>query len=117
LTLPNADRGTAALRLYEHRAVIGRAPAYAGMMAAWEHDHGRVLDAFDDTFASALAEVAEPIRRKKRLRIWRGVIVEAEIPKSPWEMLGISWKKRRRWRAASRSFVGFESGGGPIQSG
>jgi hypothetical protein len=45
-TLPNSDRGNAARGLYEHRDQIGHQVAYAGMMAAWQHDHAVTVHAF-----------------------------------------------------------------------
>jgi hypothetical protein len=44
--LPNEDRGNAARGLYEHRDQIGHEVAYAGMMAAWQHDHAVTVHAF-----------------------------------------------------------------------
>ena len=43
---PNEDRGNAARGLYEHRDQIGHQVAYAGMMAAWQHDHAVTVHAF-----------------------------------------------------------------------
>jgi len=82
VTLPNSDRGKAARGLYEHRDQIGHQVAYAGMMEAWDHDHGVTLDAFvtSDDFTAALRDIAPPVKLTKPVRAWRGVIVTEGHP-------------------------------------
>jgi hypothetical protein len=91
LVLPNRYRGVAALRLYEALgARRDKRIVYSGLMSAWDHDHGKVLAAFDDeqVFADALRKVAKPFRRKRPVRAWRGV-------SSPHAAYGISWTTDR----------------------
>jgi hypothetical protein len=75
-TLPNSDRGKAARGLYRGRKVIGCDVVFAGMMAAWEHDHNHVAHAFGSSiaFALALKAVAPPHGRTETLRAWRGIL-------------------------------------------
>jgi hypothetical protein len=94
--LPNADRGTAALGLYEARDVVGDVVAYEGIMAAWDHDHGHVLAAFgdDQSFADCLSEVAPPLTLPNPIRLWRGVeITESDDP--ALAASGVSWTRSR----------------------
>lgn len=94
--LPNADRGTAALKLYEAREVVGNGVAYQGIMAAWDHDHGHVLAAFgdDQCFADCLSEVAPPLDLPNPVRLWRGVeITKDEDP--AYAASGVSWTRSR----------------------
>jgi hypothetical protein len=74
---PNRDRGIAAHALFDVRDEIGREAAFAGMMAAYEHDHRAVADAFwgDIDFARSLKMVA-PEHGPGLVRVWRGIIVE-----------------------------------------
>jgi hypothetical protein len=93
--LPNRDRGLAAVGLHRHRNVVGRRVAYTGMMAAWDHDHEEMHKAFGDLLklADALRDVAPPITRKKRLRVWRGIIVDKGDPSDA--VIGLSWTRNR----------------------
>jgi hypothetical protein len=79
LTLPNCDRGRAALGLYRHHGRIGTAIAYAGVMVAWDHDHREVVDAFgsSDAFVAALKKIAPALGPAVpgRLEVWRGAII------------------------------------------
>jgi hypothetical protein len=96
VTLPNRDRGHAAVGLHKHRHVVGRRAAYAGMMAAWDHDHEELHEAFDNDLlrlADALRGVAPPITRENRLRVWRGVIVDKGDPSDA--VMGLSWTRNR----------------------
>jgi hypothetical protein len=94
--LPNADRGTAAVELYEAREVVGDAVAYEGMMTAWDHDHGHVLAAFGDDqfFADALSEVAPPLKLSNPVRLWRGVGI-TEVVDPAYAASGVSWTRSR----------------------
>jgi hypothetical protein len=94
--LPNADRGTAAVELYEARDVIGRHVSYRGMMAAWDHDHGQVLAAFSDDqlFADCLSEVAPPLNLPNRVRLWRGVEITRDGDPA-YAAAGVSWTRSR----------------------
>jgi hypothetical protein len=60
LALPNCDRGRAAVGLYGQRDRIEPAAVYAGVVAAWDHDHRVVTDAFGSRqqLVAALREVA-----------------------------------------------------------
>jgi hypothetical protein len=80
--LPNRDRGKAARGLYRARKIIGSDAAFAGMMAAWQHDHPYVAQAFgsSNAFARALKRVAPPHGRTGPIRAWRGVLLEKEDP-------------------------------------
>lgn len=94
--LPNADRGGAAVGLYEARDTIGNEVAYHGMRAAWGHDDGYVAVAFGakEQFADCLSEVAPPLGLQKSLRVWRGVQMEdGEHPADG--AFGISWTRSR----------------------
>jgi hypothetical protein len=65
------------------------------MMAAWDHDHEEMHKAFDGMWwlADALRDVAPPITRKKRLRVWRGIIVDQGDPSEA--VFGLSWTRDR----------------------
>ena len=80
--LPNPDRGDAARGLYRARKTIGCKVAFAGMMAAWEHDHIIVAKAFASSlaFARALKAVAPPSGQTEPLRAWRGVLLKNAHP-------------------------------------
>jgi hypothetical protein len=93
--LPNRDRGKAAVGLYEHLHQIGRRPVYAGLMAAWDHDHPVVIEAFggDYDFAGALQEVAPKVSVTRPVRAWRGIIVDGAHPREA--VLGLSWTTQR----------------------
>jgi hypothetical protein len=97
IALPNRDRGAAAVGLYESRDMIGNDVSYHGMMAAWDHDHGHVVDAFGShyDFGCCLSEVAPPLRRLyKAVRVWRGV--QLQPGDHPAEAAnGISWTRNR----------------------
>jgi hypothetical protein len=93
-TLPNADRGTAAVKLYEARDVVGHDVAYQGLMAAWDHDHGHVLAAFgeDQSFVDCLSDVAPPLNLPNPVRLWRGVeMMKDEDPASGAS--SVSWTR------------------------
>jgi hypothetical protein len=94
-TLPNRDRGRAAVGLHKHRHVVGHRVAHAGMMAAWDHDHEEMHKAFGGLLrlADALRDVAPPITRTKRLRVWRGIIVDKGNPSDA--VIGLSWTRNR----------------------
>jgi len=75
-TLPNRDRGEAAVGLFRALgAPLDKRVVYSGLLAAWDHDHCEVLSAFGDqqAFADALRTVAEPSSRKKPVQAWRGI--------------------------------------------
>jgi hypothetical protein len=93
--LPNRDRGRAAAGLHKHRHVVGPRVAHAGMMAAWDHDHREMHEAFGDQLklADALRDTAPPITRKKRLRVWRGIFVDKGDPSDA--VIGLSWTRNR----------------------
>jgi hypothetical protein len=91
VTLPNRDRGKAALGLVKALgAPLEKRVVYSGLMTAWDHDHREVLSAFGDpqAFANALRKVAEPSGRNRPVRAWRGV-------SSPHAAYGISWTTDR----------------------
>jgi hypothetical protein len=94
-TLPNGDRGDAARGLYRARKRTGTAVAYAGMMAAYDHDPGPTLDAFGSVFkfANALRLVAPKHERTEPIRVWRAIAVEKANPK--WAAAGVSWTTDR----------------------
>lgn len=94
-TLPNRDRGVAARRLYERRDHIGPALAYAAFMTAWGHDDRELFEAFEtpEAFAAALREVAPPVKRKRSLRVWRGIAVRDAHPGVA--AIGLSWTRSR----------------------
>jgi hypothetical protein len=60
LALPNCDRGRAAVALYGQRDRFEPAVVYASMIAAWDHDHRVVIDAFGsrERLVAALKEVS-----------------------------------------------------------
>jgi hypothetical protein len=82
LTLPNCDRGRAAVGLYGQRDRIEPAVVYAGLMAAWDHDHRVVTDAFGSPrqFVAALKEVAPHFdsASARRIEVWRGAVVNRD---------------------------------------
>ncbi len=82
LALPNCDRGRAAVGLYGQRDGIGPGAAYAGMMAAWDHDHRVVTDAFGsrDQLVAALREVAPRFdwASAREIDVWRGAVVNRD---------------------------------------
>jgi hypothetical protein len=94
--LPNSDRGTAALGLYEQRHLIGKDIAFAGMMAAFDHDHAVMIKAFQtaEDLAYALRDVAPPLELSKPLRVWRGVQVQ-EHRYAYDAAFGLSWTRSR----------------------
>ncbi|MEZ5764682.1 MAG: hypothetical protein R3D69_10735 [Xanthobacteraceae bacterium] len=73
--LPNSERGDAALALYNRRSIVGPNVVLAGLLNAWDHDHGWVLSAFgsEQAFADAIRLVAPPTKRTTPVRAWRGV--------------------------------------------
>lgn len=73
--LPNEYRGLEAKSIYKKRNVLGKQIAYSALMTAWDHDHEVVRDAFGDdrTFVRALRQVSGPSKRKRSVRVWRGV--------------------------------------------
>ena len=85
-TLPNRDRGDAGKGLYDHRHVIGNDVVYCGLMHLWDHDHNEVADAFECVgfFLDALRLVAPPTKRKRPIRVWRGVDCVAGIAGPSW---------------------------------
>jgi hypothetical protein len=94
--LPNSDRGTAALALYEQRHLIGKDIAFAGMMNAFDHDHAVMIKAFQTTedLAYALRDVAPPLKLSKPLRVWRGVQVPEHCD-ARGAAFGMSWTGSR----------------------
>ena len=93
--LPNEHRGTGAAALHRHRDHVGRPAVFAGMIAAWEHDHGHVIAAFGYSFLAALREVAPPVTRSRRLRLWRGLQLPADGGCDEFDALGVSWTRCR----------------------
>lgn len=95
LALPNHDRGVAAHAIRDQRDRVGNAVAYAALMEAWEHDDRVLVEAFDtmDVFAAALRAVAPPIKRKRPLRVWRGIAVRHAHPGPA--AIGLSWTRSR----------------------
>jgi hypothetical protein len=94
-TLPNRDRGHGAHGLYRARNKIGSSIAFAGMMAAYEHDHRETFAAFgsDIKFANALRRVAPHHNQTVPIRAWRGIIVRDSDPREA--AAGISWTTDR----------------------
>ena len=95
-TLRNSDRGKAAVGLHTHRELIGRKAAYAGIMYAWNRDHGAFYNALQGDsrrLAEMLNDVCPPVRRSRRLRIWRGVSIREGGPSDA--ALGLSWTTDR----------------------
>ena len=94
-TLPNRDRGNAARQLFRVREQIGNDLAFAGLMAAWGHDHVEVIEAFgsDEGFAKALRRVAPPHGGAAPVRAWRGIIMDKVEPQKG--VLGLSWTTNR----------------------
>lgn len=94
--LPNADRGKAARGLFEQRAVAGDATAFAGMMAAYQHDHGVTVEAFGAfEFGPALARVAPRHALAKPIRVWRGVCLREIDDSADEAWIGFSWTRDR----------------------
>jgi hypothetical protein len=93
--LPNADRGEAARALYERREHIGREVVYTALLEAWDHDDRYLIDAFGtvDAFVEALRAVTPPLRRKRPLRAWRGIVVRDAHPGEA--AIGLSWTRSR----------------------
>jgi hypothetical protein len=93
--LPNSDRGEAARALYERREQIGPVLAFAALMEAWDHDDRHLVDAFEtaDQLVAALRVVAPPLRRKRPLRVWRGIVVKDAHPGAA--AVGLSWTRSR----------------------
>lgn len=100
--LPNSDRGIAARALYERTGRTGHELVYAAIMYAWEHDddYRELIDAFENVsrfpcfgLATALSKVAPQIKRKRRLRVWRGVAVREANPSEA--AFGFSWTRSR----------------------
>jgi hypothetical protein len=73
--LPNRDRGRAAKLIYGKRNVLGKQIAYSALLKAWQHDHDMVRDAFGDDrkFVNALSRVSPPSKKKRSVRVWRGI--------------------------------------------
>jgi hypothetical protein len=74
--------------------MVGDAVAYAGMMAAWDHDHGHALAAFDgdEFFAECLSDVAPPLKLPNPIRLWRGVeLTKGDDPM--WAATSVSWTR------------------------
>jgi hypothetical protein len=66
------------------------------MMAVWDDDHEEMHKAFDNDplrLADSLRDVAPPLTRKKRLRVWRGIIVDKGDPSEA--VFGLSWTRDR----------------------
>jgi hypothetical protein len=78
LALPNCDRGRAAVGLYGRRERIEPAAVYTGMIAAWDHDHRVVIDAFGsrEQLVAALKEVAPHFDSgsARQTEVWRGAV-------------------------------------------
>jgi hypothetical protein len=98
--LPNSDRGIAAHALYERCDRIGHDLVYAAIMYAWEsnEDYRELIDAFGSVsgffgLATALSKVAPKIKRKRRLRAWRGIAVREADPSEA--AIGFSWTRSR----------------------
>lgn len=91
----NSSRGYVAREIYEQHRSTNPKLAYAALMTAWEHDHGPTVEAFEteDDFAAALREVAPPIKRKRPLRVWRGIYVRDAHPMEA--AVGLSWTRDR----------------------
>ena len=99
-TIPNGHRGIAARALYERRDRIGHELVYAAIMYAWEHDYCELIDAFESVsgfpcfgLATSLSKVAPKIKRKRRLRVWRGIAVREADPSEA--AIGFSWTRSR----------------------
>jgi hypothetical protein len=89
--LPNADRGVAAREIWERRDRLGHRLAYTALMEVWDHDDRELVEAFEtpDELAAALREVAPPLKRKRPLKVWRGIIVQQADPAKA--AIGLSW--------------------------
>jgi hypothetical protein len=63
-TLPNRDRGSAALGVWNARAMVGDKVAFDALMEAWDHDHREVAREFggEAEFAKALRMVAPRLK-------------------------------------------------------
>lgn len=97
LILPSCDRGEAAVGLYRREGSIGADVAYSGLMAAWDHDHRAIIDAFGspECFVAALKNVAPPhgLGLRKRIDVWRGIVTDRHDPfRGP---IGLSWTRSR----------------------
>lgn len=108
-TLPNRDRGIAARAVWEQRKQVGNAVAYAALMEAWDHDDRVLVEAFEtmDVFAAALRAVAPPLKRKRSLKVWRGVAVLKAHPGPA--AIGLSWTRSRDvacWFATQHRGIG-----------
>jgi hypothetical protein len=59
-TLPNRDRGEAALGVWKVRAIVGDKVAYRALTEAWDHDHREVAKVFNGEagFVDALRAAA-----------------------------------------------------------
>lgn len=94
--LPNADRGVLARKLYERRDHIGNALVFFALMDVWDHDYREVVNAFGETpdaFTAAVREVAPPIKRRRPVRLWRGIRVLKAHPGDA--AIGLSWTRGR----------------------
>jgi hypothetical protein len=79
LALPNCNRGRAAVGLYGQRDLIDPAAVYAGVIAAWDHDHRVVIEAFgsSEQLVAALKKVAPHFDSGSatQIEVWRGAVV------------------------------------------
>ena len=96
LVLPRCDRGEAAVGLCQHEGLIGADVAYSGLMAAWDHDHCEIIDAFGspECFVAALKNVAPPHDSglPTKINVWRGIVTDRHDPFRG--AIGLSWTRR-----------------------
>lgn len=84
--------GKAALETWRQREYFGRDRACAALLAAWDWHHNDLWEAFGsvDALASALRDVAPPLTLDRPLKVWRGGIVQRDVPAAQ-VAAGLSW--------------------------
>jgi hypothetical protein len=97
LALPNCDRGRAAVALYGQRDRFEPAVVYASMIAAWDHDHRVVIDAFGsrERLVAALKEVSPDFDPESatQIEVWRGAVVNRDD--TLLHTVGLCWSRSR----------------------
>jgi hypothetical protein len=86
------DRGEMVRDLWRRRAEVGHDRVYTVLMDVWDWEHNALCEAFGsiDALASALQEVAPPLKLEAPLKVWRGATVHRDD--HPAEAaIGLSW--------------------------
>jgi hypothetical protein len=83
-------KAEAARGVWERRTHADRNRVYAALMGAWDWEHNALCEAFRtiDDLASALREVAPPLKLEQPLKVWRGIMVRDNPAEAA---IGLSW--------------------------